>query len=491
MKRANERAAASDYSAKLHSRERSGAPPYLYLLMGSSEIGKTAWMNRLVDDTYGVENTYMLMGVRPVNVEYECLYEVGDGRNSTYIFADIFDESNYRTWYNPRAYQPFHTVFLFFDLTSHVSYIQAKLYLGEIRERARRGIKVILIGTKLDLIEAGETRAVSTAEAQGFADKHSLKYFETSAKTGENVDRSFEYARACCLLGKDVDLPVPTQLVNRPEIPDVEDAEELFQAIIRRDATSLVQFLDEAVSDNDSLMFYYACNPDASALLSQKLDSTEDMFFDSVGSKPYSPKREMAAVIDVASLDVLRNIEEEPNYYLRPSFRLDKCSYFTILQLCAHIGWYDGIAIIIDRLSAEEPSPLLAAPYYISSERHNDAQRGVTGFHLPEEAGTTISQIAASITTAKAQDAFGKSEIPLAIKEDIRKEIKLEAPDDYEHLLPALIAAGMAQPEPFSMTFGFTDGSELVVRSTEDKTVQLDYNEDSNGPGAGAGPGAA
>jgi len=48
----------------------------------------------------------------------------------------------------------------------------------------------VLVGNKCDL---EDQREVSTAEAKAFAEKHSLYFLETSAKTAENVDKAFEY----------------------------------------------------------------------------------------------------------------------------------------------------------------------------------------------------------------------------------------------------------------------------------------------------------
>ena len=45
-----------------------------------------------------------------------------------------------------------------------------------------------LIGTKVDLCE--KMRAISLEEAKKIADNYNMKYFETSAKTGYNINES-------------------------------------------------------------------------------------------------------------------------------------------------------------------------------------------------------------------------------------------------------------------------------------------------------------
>ena len=47
---------------------------------------------------------------------------------------------------------------------------------------------MVLAGTKLDL---KEERMVSTEEGKKFAEENEMLFFETSAKTGENVEKLF------------------------------------------------------------------------------------------------------------------------------------------------------------------------------------------------------------------------------------------------------------------------------------------------------------
>ena len=57
-----------------------------------------------------------------------------------------------------------------------------------MRENAYSKMIILLIGNKTDL---KFEREVTTEEGQEFADKNNLIFFETSAKTAENVESSF------------------------------------------------------------------------------------------------------------------------------------------------------------------------------------------------------------------------------------------------------------------------------------------------------------
>ena len=91
-----------------------------------------------------------------------------------------------------------------YDITKPTSLTKAKHWVAELQRQASPGIVIALVGNKLDLAgaategEEGEAeegedrRAISTAEAKAYAEEENLLFYETSAKTGENVQAVFE-----------------------------------------------------------------------------------------------------------------------------------------------------------------------------------------------------------------------------------------------------------------------------------------------------------
>jgi Ras-related protein Rab-5C len=62
----------------------------------------------------------------------------------------------------------------------------------ELQRQANENIIIALAGNKLDLVtEQPDKRAISTADAQAYAKEAGLLFFETSAKTAENVRELF------------------------------------------------------------------------------------------------------------------------------------------------------------------------------------------------------------------------------------------------------------------------------------------------------------
>jgi Ras-related protein Rab-11A len=77
---------------------------------------------------------------------------------------------------------------LVFDLTRPESFWHVKTWYVDLRDNLQQKVPVVLIGNKKDL---PDQRAVTDSEIMELADGYGFKYFETSAMTGENVDRAF------------------------------------------------------------------------------------------------------------------------------------------------------------------------------------------------------------------------------------------------------------------------------------------------------------
>lgn len=66
---------------------------------------------------------------------------------------------------------------------------RAKAWVKELQRQANENIVIALAGNKLDM--ADESRQVTTEEAEAYAKEAGLLFFETSAKTGQNVTELF------------------------------------------------------------------------------------------------------------------------------------------------------------------------------------------------------------------------------------------------------------------------------------------------------------
>ena len=87
---------------------------------------------------------------------------------------------------------------LVFDISRRNTFESVTAWLSDLKQIAEEGIVVILVGNKLDLAlqstdaQGGNKRAVTVQEAEEWCKREGvMQYVETSAKSGEGVERAF------------------------------------------------------------------------------------------------------------------------------------------------------------------------------------------------------------------------------------------------------------------------------------------------------------
>lgn len=102
-----------------------------------------------------------------------------------------------------------------YDLTKPTSLVKARHWVAELQRQASPGIVIALVGNKVDLANedsadgatskdsditegepgeadsGGDARKISTKEGREYAEEEGLLFFETSAKSGLNVQEVF------------------------------------------------------------------------------------------------------------------------------------------------------------------------------------------------------------------------------------------------------------------------------------------------------------
>ena len=77
---------------------------------------------------------------------------------------------------------------LVYDITNRKSFQDINSWLNECRDLCSKDIYIVLVGNKNDL---DKQRAISKDEGKRFAEENNLKFYETSALNGNNIEELF------------------------------------------------------------------------------------------------------------------------------------------------------------------------------------------------------------------------------------------------------------------------------------------------------------
>jgi Ras-related protein Rab-5C len=165
------------------------------VLLGEAAVGKSSLVLRFVNDDFQ-ENKEPTIGA--AFLTQKC------NLPTRTIKFEIWDTAGQERFASlaPMYYRNAQSALVVYDITKPTSLTKAKHWVAELQRQASPGIVIALVGNKLDLAgvaddaedeEAVEDRrAISTAEAKAYAEEEGLLFYETSAKTGENVQAVFE-----------------------------------------------------------------------------------------------------------------------------------------------------------------------------------------------------------------------------------------------------------------------------------------------------------
>ena len=152
-----------------------------YIIIGDEEVGKSNLLSHYIDDRFTSEYQ------STIGVEFRAKNVVI--RNTTYRIQmwDTSGKENFRSI--TRAYYKNSVCALVvYDISNRNSFNNVSTWIEDCRNNSSEKIFMVLIGNKSDL---ADKRQVSTEEGRELAEKYEMKFYETSAKTGENVNDIF------------------------------------------------------------------------------------------------------------------------------------------------------------------------------------------------------------------------------------------------------------------------------------------------------------
>ena len=161
------------------------------LLIGDSTVGKTTLLLQYVDGKFSDSH------ITTIGVEYKDKNINLDGRELTLQIWDTSGQERYQS-ITKNFYRNADGIIFIFDLTNKESFEHMKTWLMSSVD-CNKDFKSILVGNKLDL---KNERVVNEESIKKFLEKNEMKFFETSAKEGTNVDIILKEISQLILAGK-------------------------------------------------------------------------------------------------------------------------------------------------------------------------------------------------------------------------------------------------------------------------------------------------
>ncbi|KAI4125996.1 MAG: hypothetical protein LQ338_003978 [Usnochroma carphineum] len=185
------------------------------VLLGEAAVGKSSLVLRFVNNDFQ-ENKEPTIGAAFLTQKCNLPHRT--------IKFEIWDTAGQERFASlaPMYYRNAQSALVVYDITKPTSLVKARHWVAELQRQASPGIVIALVGNKLDLSSPsssssstdsptrtegeeqdeesapaedtatdGDARKVSTKEGREYAEEEGLLFFETSAKSGHNVQEVF------------------------------------------------------------------------------------------------------------------------------------------------------------------------------------------------------------------------------------------------------------------------------------------------------------
>ena len=156
---------------------------YKIMVLGESKVGKTSLIKRYTKDQFG--GVYLTT----VGMDFQDkIIEIEDKK----VRLQVWDTAGQERFRNVTKsyFQSSHGLLVVYDITDKESFEKINFWIENIKNNAPEKAKLILVGNKCDL---ANERKVTIEDGENKARNYNIKFFESSAKDGTNVNELFFY----------------------------------------------------------------------------------------------------------------------------------------------------------------------------------------------------------------------------------------------------------------------------------------------------------
>ena len=152
------------------------------MILGDSNVGKTSILRKYC------KNEFTGSYVATIGIDFQLKYLNIDGKKIKLQIWDTAGQERYRV-VTKNYFNTSDGFLIIYDITNRESFLNINNWIEQINTLVGGNIKCIIFGNKNDL---EEMRKVSIKEGEEMAKKYNCKFFETSAKKGNNLEEGFD-----------------------------------------------------------------------------------------------------------------------------------------------------------------------------------------------------------------------------------------------------------------------------------------------------------
>uniref|UniRef100_A0A0X3NPX2 Ras-related protein Rab-13 n=1 Tax=Schistocephalus solidus TaxID=70667 RepID=A0A0X3NPX2_SCHSO len=185
---------------------------YLFklLLIGDSGVGKTSLLIKFAEDQFF--STF----IATIGIDFKVRTIYLDGKKIKLQIWDTAGQERFRT-ITTAYYRGAMGIMLVYDITQALSFRNIKNWLDNISQHGNSDVERMLLGNKCDM---SSQRQVTEEEARRYAESNGIRFLETSAKDGLNVNEAFE------VLAHDIKVKIEKRMDAVPPQPTTTKLKE-------------------------------------------------------------------------------------------------------------------------------------------------------------------------------------------------------------------------------------------------------------------------
>ncbi|KAK4779759.1 hypothetical protein SAY87_015865 [Trapa incisa] len=145
-------------------------------------VGKSCLLLRFSDGSFTTSF------ITTIGIDFKIRNVELDGKRIKLQIWDTAGQERFRT-ITTAYYRGAMGILLVYDVTDESSFNNIRNWIRNIERHASDNVNKILVGNKADMDDS--KRAVPSSQGQALADEYGIKFFETSAKTNQNVEEVF------------------------------------------------------------------------------------------------------------------------------------------------------------------------------------------------------------------------------------------------------------------------------------------------------------